>query len=83
MFIRIIQKAVIVLMVLALTLVVSLYNRDMLMYQIMKLGGSESPPLELRTTEGPNTQWYDDDYTIEKIAEGTWAIGEPRYYQQN
>ncbi len=38
-----------------------------------------APPPELR----PGLAWLDDYYSIERIDETTWAIGEPRYAQQN
>jgi hypothetical protein len=53
------------------------YNRDLVMYQVMKLEGGHSPPLEGAPDEAQDTQWFDDYYTVEQIAEGTWAIGEP------
>ncbi|MFT4852895.1 MAG: glyoxylase-like metal-dependent hydrolase (beta-lactamase superfamily II) [Candidatus Azotimanducaceae bacterium] len=79
----IIQKVAIALISLALALALAVYNRDLIMYQVMKLEGGHSPPLEDALDEGQGTQWFDDYYTVEQIAEGTWAIGEPRYYQQN
>jgi len=33
--------------------------------------------------QGPDARWADDYYTIERIDEQTFAIGEPRYPQQN
>ena len=33
--------------------------------------------------EGDEVRWFDDYYTIQKIDERTFAIGEPRYYQLN
>jgi glyoxylase-like metal-dependent hydrolase (beta-lactamase superfamily II) len=41
------------------------------------------PPLAPASDEGPNARWYDDYYTVEAIDAQTFAIGEPRYYQQN
>jgi glyoxylase-like metal-dependent hydrolase (beta-lactamase superfamily II) len=79
----IIQKVAILFTVLALAVVLALSYRDIVMYQVMKLEGGQSPPLEAPFEEGRNTRWFDDYYTVEQIAEGTWAIGEPRYYQQN
>lgn len=33
--------------------------------------------------QGPDARWADDYYTIERVDERTFAIGEPRYPQQN
>jgi glyoxylase-like metal-dependent hydrolase (beta-lactamase superfamily II) len=33
--------------------------------------------------QGPGARWADDYYTIERVDERTFAIGEPRYPQQN
>jgi glyoxylase-like metal-dependent hydrolase (beta-lactamase superfamily II) len=38
-----------------------------------------APPGTLR----PGLAWHDDYYAIERLDEATWAIGEPRYAQQN
>ncbi len=38
-----------------------------------------APPPDLR----PGLAWWDDYYSIERIDATTWAIGEPRYAQQN
>ena len=38
-----------------------------------------APPATLR----PGLVWHDDYYSIERLDETTWAIGEPRYAQQN
>ncbi len=41
------------------------------------------PPLAEPGDEGPNVEWFDDYYTVERIDAQTFAIGEPRYYQSN
>ena len=38
-----------------------------------------SPPAD----EGPGVHWHDDYFTVQPLGPGTFAIGEPRYYQQN
>ena len=40
------------------------------------------PPLLPAQDEGAGVEWFDDYFTVEPIAVGTWAIGEPRYEQQ-
>lgn len=41
------------------------------------------PALLDKTNEGVLVRWVDDYFTIERIAPATFAIGEPRYHQQN
>ncbi len=41
------------------------------------------PPLLDAGDEGPGVDWLDDYFTIELVAPGSYAIGEPRYAQQN
>ncbi len=41
------------------------------------------PALSEPEPEGPLVTWFDDYYAIERIDARTFAIGEPRYYQQN
>lgn len=41
------------------------------------------PELQAPRDEGPNVRWHDDYYTIEAIDNRTFAIGEPRYWQEN
>ncbi len=48
----------------------------------MALGSGEPPPLLDQENEGTSVRWFDDYYTIEALDERTFAIGEPRYYQQ-
>lgn len=45
--------------------------------------GGESPPLLAAGKESAATTWFDDHFTMEKLAPDTYAIGEPRYYQEN
>ena len=40
-------------------------------------------PLLESVDQGPHVRWADDYYTIEEIDERTFAIGEPRFSQQN
>ena len=59
------------------------YNRHTVMVYVLELAQGEPPPLGDADTESADTRWFDDYYTIAEIAHDTWAIGEPRYYQQN
>jgi glyoxylase-like metal-dependent hydrolase (beta-lactamase superfamily II) len=58
-------------------------QRQALFYQVARLSGGEPPALLDPAPELPGTRWHDDYYTVDEIAPNTWAIGEPRYYQQN
>lgn len=49
---------------------------------ISTLGTGEPPPL-LEVTDEPGTTWFDDYFTVHQIDSETFAIGEPRYPQQN
>ncbi len=57
--------------------------RDTLLLQMATITGGAPPPLLPATTELPQTRWHDDYFTIDALAPGTFAIGEPRYLQQN
>lgn len=41
------------------------------------------PPLLEPSDEGPGVEWLDDYFTVELVAPDSYAIGEPRYAQQN
>ncbi len=41
-----------------------------------------APALLDASDEGPAVRWFDDYFTVERIDERTFAIGEPRYVQQ-
>jgi len=56
-------------------------GRDRLLLFTM---ANESPPELLEVEfQGSDVSWFDDYYTVHAIDEKTYAIGEPRYYQQN
>ncbi len=46
-------------------------------------GSGAAPPLLDPAEESPNSRWFDDYFLIEPIDSQTYAIGEPRYLQQN
>jgi glyoxylase-like metal-dependent hydrolase (beta-lactamase superfamily II) len=58
-------------------------RRSLFIHALAFTGSGEPPPLLERLDEGAAVTWIDNYFTIEQIAEGTWAIGEPRYAQQN
>jgi len=58
-------------------------RRMLAMYAFALSGSGEPPELLPAPEEGPKTRWLDDYSTVELVAPDTWAIGEPRYAQQN
>lgn len=59
-------------------------ERRILTLHVLSLtGGGKALLLLDRTDEGPDVYWHDDYFTTQLIAAGTYAIGEPRYFQQN
>ena len=59
-------------------------ERRTVAFNIMAMTGPGEPPALLdQGDEGPLTRWHDDYFTVQEIAPGTFAIGEPRYAQQN
>lgn len=47
------------------------------------LGTGSPPDLLNASDEGPGVDWHDDYYVIQALDPSTFAIGEPRYVQQN
>ena len=47
---------------------------------IYSMTTEELPDLLEPKDEGDEVRWFDDYYTIQRIDERTFAIGEPRYY---
>lgn len=60
---------------------VVVWQRHYLMLEVMASG--EPPPLLETSAEHVSSRWYDDYFIVENIDERTFAIGEPRYHQQN
>ena len=56
-------------------------NRHSIVIQLMSSG--QPPPLNAATDEGADTVWFNDYFTVQALDERTFAIGEPRYAQQN
>ena len=78
---RIGSTLLVLFMCLAVYLIVD--NRRTLVIHLIVLMGGDSPALLVASEELPSTRWHDDYFTIDEIAPDTYAIGEPRYYQQN
>ena len=75
--------AILLLSILLILSALMVDNRRYLVATFMALSGGEPPPLLEPTDELPTTVRPDDYFTIDEIAPNTFAIGEPRYYQQN
>ncbi|MFK8021361.1 MAG: MBL fold metallo-hydrolase [Pseudomonadales bacterium] len=56
-------------------------QRHLIMFDL--LGAGEPAPLVEGVDEGSSVRWHDDYFTIQALDERTFAIGEPRYEQQN
>jgi glyoxylase-like metal-dependent hydrolase (beta-lactamase superfamily II) len=73
-----------VLVLLIVALVSALLGRRELLIEIASLTGSGAPPPLLdKSEEGASVRWQDDYFTVQEIVTQTFAIGEPRYAQQN
>ena len=75
------KKALVACALLAATLALGVWQRHRLLIALIAEGAP--PPLSARTEEGPGVRWVDDYFTVEALDARTFAIGEPRYAQQN
>jgi len=75
------RKALFILPLLLALALVALGQRHRLM--LAWLGDGQPPPLLDITDEGPGARWVDDYFIVHAIDARTFAIGEPRYHQQN
>jgi glyoxylase-like metal-dependent hydrolase (beta-lactamase superfamily II) len=60
---------------------VTVAQRHLMLVFAMSLLGA--PGLLPAGDEGPEVRWHDDYFTVQALGPGTYAIGEPRYYQKN
>ena len=75
------KKVLLVFVLFAATIPLLLVERHRIVLALMFTG---SPPELLSPTEeGKDITWHDDYYLIRALDSSTFAIGEPRYYQQN
>lgn len=74
----------IVLVVLIVLLSYAFAERRNLITNVMAVSApNEPPPLLDALDEGAGVRWHDDYFTLQEVAPRTFAIGEPRYHQQN
>ena len=72
--------SIIVVALLVVTSIIIYQRANILIYSMTS---TELPQLLDPSDEGEGAVWFDDYYTIHKIDERTFAIGETRYYQLN
>jgi hypothetical protein len=78
------KKRWFVLLLIAVLLTWAGRERRMLaIYFLALTEGGEVAPLLDKADEGPDVRWQDDYFTVQPIAPNTFAIGEPRFWQQN
>ncbi len=77
------KKALVVLVLMGLLAWAFAERRALVMHAFAAAGSGETPPLIAAQDEGPAVRWLDDYFTVERVAHDTFAIGEPRYAQQN
>jgi glyoxylase-like metal-dependent hydrolase (beta-lactamase superfamily II) len=75
------KKAITTLAVLAVVAGVVIDQRHRIM--VYALASQGVPALLEPADEGAEVRWHDDYFTVQALDERTFAIGEPRYYQQN
>ena len=73
-------KCLIVLLILVIV-AVAVTQRYMIRYYTDRFAAT--PGLLDQVDEGPGVRWHDDYFTVQALDARTFAIGEPRYYQQN
>ena len=76
-----IRKLGFALLAVAALAAVLIDQRHALAVRVFALAGT--PGLAPAGDEGPGVRWHDDYFTVEALGDGIFAIGEPRYYQQN
>jgi glyoxylase-like metal-dependent hydrolase (beta-lactamase superfamily II) len=75
------RKLLVIAMALAAVASLAVALRHRLLVYALALGGA--PPLGAATDEGAGVRWVDDYFTVQALDPRTFAIGEPRYAQQN
>lgn len=75
------RKLSIALVALGTVVAVAVWQRHFVFAHIIAVVGV--PGLSEPGDEGSHVRWHDDYFTVRALDEHTFAIGEPRYYQQN
>ena len=76
------QKSIAIIVLICMALLATLLLQRHRI-SIAMISSGEPPALLEAGEEGANVIWFDDYFTIEQIDPRSYAIGEPRYQQQN
>jgi hydroxyacylglutathione hydrolase len=76
----VVKKLLIAALFVVMVGIVGVSKRQVVLAYAMSF--AEVPELGAREDEGPGVRWVDDYFTVQALDERTFAIGEPRYYQQ-
>ncbi len=76
-----VRRALVALLVIVAVCVAAIVQRHRIM--LYALASQGEPELLDPADEGPGVQWHDDYFTVQEVDGRTFAIGEPRYWQQN
>jgi glyoxylase-like metal-dependent hydrolase (beta-lactamase superfamily II) len=74
------RTAAIGFLIVVAVLIAAVSQRHAIMF--WALSSDKPPPLLEKQDEGADVTWVDEYFTIQALDDRTWAIGEPRYYQQ-
>lgn len=75
------KKVLITVLAVAICFGIAVAQRHTLVLYALSL--AETPSLSAPLDEGPGVRWHDDYFTVQALDSRTFAIGEPRYFQQN
>ena len=76
------NRIVLLVVVVAVLCGMAVWQRHLLLFEYVFVGDGP-PELSAPVQEDPEAQWIDDYFLVHQIDELTYAIGEPRYHQQN
>jgi glyoxylase-like metal-dependent hydrolase (beta-lactamase superfamily II) len=76
-----VKRALLALLILIALGAVALVKRHRIMVYAVASRGT--PALLDPVDESPEVHWHDDYFTVQQLDDRTFAIGEPRYWQQN
>lgn len=77
---KILHGLLLVIFMVVLLLIVAVWQRHNL---VVNLYENKNPELLKNTDQGIGVVWFDNYYTVQKLASNVYAIGEPRYWQRN
>lgn len=75
------KKAIVAVTLLVALVTLAVHQRFVLV--LSQYGDGSPPPLLDAADEGADVAWHDDYYIVQALDATTFAIGEPRYLQQN